>query len=60
MANQLCADCKHLKSKRVGEITWVYWCGISPRDKRTGEKLGVRPWLRKPHRKCPMREEEPK
>lgn len=49
----LCRDCKHCKSKRVGLVSWVHWCDISP-GKRD-HKLGVHPWIEKPHPKCPIK-----
>ena len=50
---RLCRECLHCKSKRVGDVTWVYWCEISKKQKN-GSKLGVHPWCNSPHPKCPV------
>lgn len=54
MIDRLCKNCIHCKSKRVGCISYVSWCGISKKGK-DGGRLGVNPWLDKPHPKCPLR-----
>jgi hypothetical protein len=51
-----CKDCKHVKHKKSGAITYSYWCGIS--KGADGNKLGVYPWINKPHPKCPLKESE--
>lgn len=50
----LCTDCSHLKGKRVGIVSSVYWCAVSPKDK-SGKQLGIKPWMKKPHPKCPLK-----
>lgn len=40
-------DCLHCKSKQTGVVTFRYWCEIT--------KVGVRPWIGKPHPKCPLK-----
>lgn len=47
MSNRLCKDCLHCKSKQTGVVTFRYWCEIT--------KVGVRPWMEKPHPKCPLK-----
>ena len=37
----------HCKSKQTGVVTFRYWCEIT--------KVGVRPWMEKPHPKCPLK-----
>lgn len=49
----LCKDCKHVISKKVGYVSWVHWCNISPGKK--DQKLGLHPWVEKPHPKCPLK-----
>lgn len=49
----LCKDCKHLKSKMVGLVSSVYWCGLIGNG-WTGTSIGVFPWKKKPHPKCPL------
>jgi hypothetical protein len=44
---RLCKDCLHCKSKQTGVVTFRYWCEIT--------KVGVRPWMEKPHPKCPLK-----
>lgn len=44
---RLCKDCLHCKSKQTGVVTFRYWCEIT--------KVGVRPWIEKPHPKCPLK-----
>lgn len=46
-----------MRNKMVGYVSSVSWCNISERNKKTGKKLGVYPWLRNPHPKCPLRGE---
>ena len=55
MAKQLCKDCPHLKSRQAGIITTIYWCGLVG-DGRKGASIGCRPWIEKPHPKCPLRD----
>lgn len=55
MAKIICSKCEHLKSKLMGDVETVYWCGIS-KTKPNGLKLGVYPWYAKPHPKCPLKE----
>lgn len=47
MSNRLCKDCLHCKSKQTGVVTFRYWCEIT--------KVGVRPWMEKPHPKARSR-----
>lgn len=47
MSNRLCKNCLHCKSKQTGVVTFRYWCEIT--------KVGVRPWMEKPHPKCPLK-----
>lgn len=54
----LCKDCNHLKSKQVGYVSSRSWCGISKGSALNGTKLGVYPWLNKPHPKCPLIKKE--
>jgi hypothetical protein len=44
---RLCKNCLHCKSKQTGVVTFRYWCEIT--------KVGVRPWMEKPHPKCPLK-----
>ena len=47
---RICRDCIHMKSKRVGDVTWVHWCGLGK-----GKSIGIYPWKNKAHPKCPLR-----
>lgn len=53
---QLCHDCKHLKGRNVGFVSSVYWCGLVGNG-RAGTSIGILPWLKRPHPKCPLRKE---
>lgn len=48
MSNRLCKDCLHCKSKQTGVVTFRYWCEIT--------KVGVCPWMEKPHPQMPAQE----
>lgn len=51
----LCSECKHMKSKMVGYVSSVHWCGaVGNGHKHTS--IGVEPWRQKPHPKCPLKE----
>lgn len=50
----LCKNCPHLKSRLVGDITAVYWCGLVGSG-YNHTSIGVQPWIEKPHPKCPLR-----
>ena len=51
---RLCKDCPYLRYANVGLISSRYWCGASGGDGYFGSALGVRPWIAKPHPKCPL------
>lgn len=59
MSKQLCKDCQHLKSRqaRPNAITTIYWCSLVG-DGRKGTSIGCRPWIEKPHPKCPLKAKE--
>jgi hypothetical protein len=44
----LCRDCKHLKMKKVGYVSFVHFCGHK-------KNLGIWPEKKKPHPKCPLK-----
>lgn len=48
----LCRDCKHLKSKRVGYVSRVFYCGIVG-DRQNG--IGIDPGYMKVHPRCPLK-----
>lgn len=50
----LCTDCKHLGSKSTGYISCRYWCKLTG-DGYNGKAMGVRPWIEKPHPRCPLK-----
>lgn len=50
----LCKNCKYLKSKNVGIVSTVYWCG-KVGDFYKNTSIGVYPWKNKPHPKCPLK-----
>lgn len=54
----LCCDCPHLVTRRVGYVSTRSFCRISQGSQLKGTKLGVQPWLKKPHPKCPLRKKE--
>jgi len=58
-SKQLCYDCQDLKSRMVGEVSTVYWCGLVG-DGRKGTSIGINPWIRKQHPKCPLRKKRQK
>lgn len=52
---RLCKNCIHCKSIPVGYVSFVHYCNISKTDKLTGKKLGIHPWCKTPHPKCPIK-----
>ena len=56
----LCANCKYVKSKSVGFISSIYWCGLSQGSTLKRTKLGVQPWRRSEHPKCPLKNKRKK
>lgn len=51
---RLCSDCEYLKGRKVGLVSWVYWCSKTGNG-YDGKALGIRPWINKPHPKCPLK-----
>nr|DAH85491.1 MAG TPA: hypothetical protein [Caudoviricetes sp.] len=43
----LCRDCKHLKDKRIGQVSWKFKCGVTNK--------GILPHLDTVNRNCPLR-----
>ena len=52
---KLCKNCEHLKSAKTGYISYRYWCGLTGNG-YDNKALGIRPWIEKPHPKCPLSE----
>lgn len=50
----LCKNCSHCKSARTGYLTERYWCSLTG-DGYNGNALGIYPWKRTQHPKCPLR-----
>lgn len=53
----LCKNCSHCKSARTGYLTERYWCSLTG-DGYNGNALGIYPWKRTQHPKCPLRKIE--
>mgnify|MGYP000956191735 CR=1 FL=1 len=53
MTKQLCHNCNYLKSRNVGFVSTVFWCGLVG-DGYSGTSIGVQPWIKRPHPKCPL------
>lgn len=51
---QLCGDCPHCKTVLVGYVSSRSWCKLTG-DGWNNKALGVYPWLKKPHPKCPLK-----
>ena len=56
----LCKDCKYLKGYNRGWISTKFFCGKAKDDGYNGTGLGVHPWFKSPHPKCPLNMEKEK
>ena len=46
-----CADCPHMKSRSIGYVSTLFWCGLVGNGWH-GTSLGIRPWYNRRHPKC--------
>lgn len=53
--NRLCRNCKHKGCRKVGYISWIYYCKIHKGNFNRGTGLGIDVCNKKPHPKCPLK-----